>query len=83
MSVSKLDKDPHYQEYKRMIEFDNVGYFTSFHQAQDLLLDEPFELQKAFTDNMIGYSQLKMLMKIVMITGVSAGMGIVMALFMS
>lgn len=54
MSVSKLEKDPHYQEYKRMIEFDNVGYFTSFHQTQDLLLDEPFELQKAFTDNMIG-----------------------------
>lgn len=78
-----IHQTPEYQELKRMQHFDNVGYFTSFHQHQDLLLDEPFELKKAFTDNMIEQSYLKSLIKIMMITGVSAGMGIVMAMFMS
>lgn len=66
-----------------MQDFDQVGYFTAFHQHQDLLLDAPFELKKAFTDNAIEQSYLKSLIKIGMITGVSAGMGIVMAMFMS
>lgn len=47
------------------------------------MLDEPFELKSAFTDKMIEQSQIKMMIKIAMITGVSAGMGIIMAFFMS
>lgn len=65
-----------------MINFDKVGYFTSFCEPT-LLLDEQFELKNAFTDNMIEQSYLKNLLKIIMITGVSAGMGVVMAMFMS
>ena len=47
------------------------------------MLDDPFELKKSFTDNMIQQSTIKMMIKIMMITGVSAAMGIVMAIFMS
>ena len=47
------------------------------------MLDQPFELRKSFTDNMIAQSTMKMLVKIAIITGASAGMGVVMALFMS
>ena len=74
---------PAYQEYKKMVHFDNVGYFTSFHQEQMTLLDDQFELKSSFTDNMIEQSHMRSAVKVFMITSVSAGMGVVMALFMS
>ena len=70
-------------DIKAMQNFDKVGYFTSFHKNQNVLLDDPFELRNSFTDKAIQNSYMKMLMKIVMITGVSAAMGVVIALFMS
>jgi hypothetical protein len=48
-----------------------------------VLLDDPFELKSAFSDKMIEQNHMKMMLKIAMITGVSAGMGIIMAFFMS
>ena len=66
-----------------MLNFDRVGYFTQFATHNKVLLEEPFELRSSFTDNMINQSYIKAVIKILMITGVSAGMGILMAIFVS
>ena len=70
-------------DLRRMQSFDKVSYFTAFPSKPGILLDSPFELKQSFTDNMMAQSTMKIFMKIAMITGVSAGMGIVMAIFMS
>lgn len=81
--MSHQQKTDDLSEIKKMTSFDSVGYFTEFHDNNQLLLDKPWELKKSFTDNMIESSYLKAIMKVVIITGASAAMGIGMAIFMS
>ena len=72
-----------YPELEKSLSRDNVGHFTSFHENRNLFLEPQFNLDAPFTEKMIQLVSLKMIAKVALITGASAGFGVFMGLLMS
>lgn len=72
-----------YPEIKKMTDFDKVSYFTSMHEEQKVFFDPTFNLSTSFTEKQVQINSLKNFFKLLMMTGVSAGFGVVMGMFMS
>jgi hypothetical protein len=70
-------------EVTKMTNFDNVAYFTSFHECQDVLFDPQFNLQSSFTEKMIEHGWIKQAMKVVFSAGGGFVLGAAMAMMMS
>ena len=66
-----------------MLNSNSVSRFTSFCDCKNIFLEPQFNIQTPFTEKMIQLVALKSMAKIVLITGASAGFGIMMGLIMS
>ena len=66
-----------------MFNFDKVSYFTSMHEEQNAFFEPMYNLNTSFTEKQASINIVKNVLKICLMTGASAGFGVVMGLFMS
>ncbi len=81
MAVTSANKN--LSEVEKMLKSDGLARSTSFHEHRNIFLEPQFNLQSPFTEKQIQLSALKMFAKIALITGASAGFGVMMGLIMS
>ena len=60
-----------------------LARYTGFHEHRNLFLEPEFNMNGTFNEKMMQLLQLKMLLKVGLITFASAGFGVVMGFIMS
>ena len=80
--MSSRQSDQELKEINRMLKYDNVGHFSSIHDAKMSFLESQFEMDGSFTDRTFQLHKTMMYMKVVMITVASAFFGLGMGMLM-
>lgn len=70
-------------QLRRMQSFDNVSYFTSFHEKPNTFINPQFNMTGAFSESRRQQDTMKYIMKVGMMAGGSAAFGVVIGMFMS
>ena len=78
-----VKKEEKHAEIKRMLDFNNVSYYTGFHKEKDTFFEPQFNLDGSFSEYTMQKNRFMMALKVCLITGASAGFGIAMGFVMS